>query len=118
MDANAQCWRPTRAARSQSLLSGVIWAVRYFLKKHPNYAKVADAETLIVLKKTAPSAFPEVSGTDRILAATADVRIRWRRSISKRFGTNALRSIAIPTSRARAGCRSAIFSVPTTKMST
>jgi predicted O-methyltransferase YrrM len=69
---------------------GVIWAVRYLLKKQPNYAKVADAETLVVLKKTAPSAFPEVSGTDRILPATADVRIRWRRSISKRFGTNAL----------------------------
>ena len=64
---------------------GVIWAVQRFLKENLNYNIVAEADSLVVLKKTAPSLLPEVGKIDRIVAEIIEVSFHWRRSIVKRF---------------------------------
>jgi hypothetical protein len=64
---------------------GVVWAVAWFLRKQPNYTKVAEAETLVILRKNATSPIPEVSEFDLRLARALQLPLKWRRSIRKRL---------------------------------
>lgn len=52
---------------------GVIWATDRFLAHHPNYERVAGADTLVVLKKHTQSIRPEVNGIDRAASVFADL---------------------------------------------
>lgn len=67
----------------------VLWVVARFLRKYPNYEKVAHVGTMLALRKRAPSAEPEISGLDRLLAHPVKMGIKWRRSLRRRLGNRA-----------------------------
>lgn len=64
---------------------GVIWATERFLRKHPNYRKIAQADSLVVLRKETQSSSPEVSSLDVMLGAGLEALHRWSWSLNKRF---------------------------------
>jgi predicted O-methyltransferase YrrM len=63
---------------------GVVWATGRFLRKHPNYEKIAHADSLVILRKNAASPVPEVPEFDLRLARWMVAPLRWRRSLRKR----------------------------------
>jgi hypothetical protein len=65
---------------------GVIWSVEHFLRRYPNYRKVAAVDTLVVLQKQSESTRPEVSGLDIALAKLLRHVHRGQWSLDKRLG--------------------------------
>lgn len=63
---------------------GVAWAIRRFLRQYKSYRLIDQTESLVVIKKTAPSSVEEVSGFDVWLAAAVRTPLRFLRSFSKR----------------------------------
>lgn len=64
---------------------GVIWAVERFLGRHKNYEKIVHVDSLVVLRKTAPSCGTEVGVYDLALGEIMNVLLRFRMSIEKRL---------------------------------
>jgi predicted O-methyltransferase YrrM len=64
---------------------GVIWAVERFLRRHPGYEKIAHVDSMVILRKNAPSDGTEVSAWDIALGGIMNVLLRFRASIEKRI---------------------------------
>lgn len=64
---------------------GVRWAVGRFLAANRNYAVVDHVESLLIVRKTAPTTGAEVSWLDRWLAGPVKLTHKWRRSLAKRL---------------------------------
>lgn len=64
-------------------LRGVWLAVNRFLQQHPNYERVAQADSLLVVRKTAASPQPEVSAADELYARAwylpLQIERKWRK---------------------------------------
>lgn len=71
---------------------GVVWAADRFLRKHTNYERMVLAETLLILRKTAPSATPEVTDFDISLGRALEAPFRWKRSFYKRLARRRIKS--------------------------
>lgn len=65
---------------------GVIWATERFLRRYPNYERVRMVDSLVILRKTAPSRQPEVTSADIAIGAGLEALHRWRWSLDKRLG--------------------------------
>ncbi len=64
---------------------GVKWSADRLLKKHPNYRREKLAVNLLVLRKTAPSATPEIRPGDELWATLMSPILQLERSLSKRI---------------------------------
>lgn len=69
----------------QPAFPGVVWATDLFLKRYPNYRVVHHVESLIVLRKEAPSASPEVRRADLVEGAARSFVHGLARSVAKRL---------------------------------
>lgn len=69
---------------------GVAWATETFLRRNPNYTRVSMTESLVILRKDAPSATPEISRADLVAAAALQHVHRLQWSLDKRFGRSGL----------------------------
>jgi len=68
---------------------GVGWAIEHFLRRNPGYEKIAQAETLTLLRKTDAAGPVRVTAVDLALAAILQVLSRWRQSYRKRMARRA-----------------------------
>lgn len=64
---------------------GVKWPADRLLRKHPNYRREKLVGNLLVLRKTAPSATPEISSGDERWAALLAPLLQLELSVSKRL---------------------------------
>lgn len=64
---------------------GLVWALKRFLARHPNYVRVDQVDSLVILQKVAATRAPEVSDLDVTLARLANRPFRWWRSLAKRL---------------------------------
>lgn len=65
---------------------GVMWATARFLARNPHFERMAEAESLVILRKTRQAARPEVSPSDVTIAGLVQPILRVRRSLEKRIG--------------------------------
>lgn len=64
---------------------GVRWPIDRFLRRNPNFERVGLADSLLCVRKTAPSTRPEVSGVDRLWARLCSPLLQWDLSLQKRL---------------------------------
>jgi predicted O-methyltransferase YrrM len=65
---------------------GVVAAVDRFLAKYPNYKLIERVGHMIAIRKTAPSASPEINWFDRVWANFVNARHQFAASAAKRGG--------------------------------
>lgn len=64
---------------------GVMWATARFLRHNPHFERVAQADSLVILRKTRAAERPEVSAADITVAAIVQPLLRVRHSLEKRL---------------------------------
>ncbi len=67
---------------------GVRLAADRFLRRNPHYQREDRVDSLLILRKTAPSTGPEVRWTDHLFARLMAPLLRLRRSMHKRLPSN------------------------------
>lgn len=65
---------------------GVVWAARHFLDRYPQYERVLQVDSLMILRKNAAPPAPEIGRIDRLSGAIATIGHNLAKSWRKRFG--------------------------------